>query len=72
MPANQPTVPREYAGKWIAWDQDRTKIVASGETPSEVVDLANHRGCLKPLLEKVPRKNLPFTGGPRRRERPTQ
>jgi hypothetical protein len=69
MPANQPIVPREYAGKWIAWDHDRTQIIASGSTPSEAVELAKSRGCLNPLLEKVPRKNLPFTGGPRRLER---
>ncbi len=72
MPANQPTVPRELAGRWIAWDHDRTQIVASGDTPSEVIDMANRSGCLNPILEKLPRKNLPFTGGPRRRERVAQ
>ncbi|MGE3240599.1 MAG: DUF5678 domain-containing protein, partial [Pirellulales bacterium] len=58
MPANQPIVPREYAGKWIAWDQGRTQIVACGDTPSEVIDLTNRTGILEPILEKVPRAHF--------------
>ena len=34
-----PTVPIEYAGKWIAWDHAMTRIVASGTAPAEVLAL---------------------------------
>ncbi|MBI3467442.1 MAG: hypothetical protein HY000_30910 [Planctomycetes bacterium] len=28
----RPVVPREYAGKWIAWSRDGLRIVASGDS----------------------------------------
>ena len=33
---SRPAVPREYAGKWLAWSNDGQHILASGETPAEV------------------------------------
>lgn len=30
-----PVVPQEYGGKWIAWNFQRTRILASGRTFAE-------------------------------------
>ena len=49
-----PLVPIEYCGKWIAWDHDRTKIVGSGEMPSDARHAANKAGETRPYLTKAP------------------
>jgi hypothetical protein len=50
-----PTVPKEYAGKWIAWDHDLTRIVACGNSLAEVLESAKLVEELDPVLDKVPR-----------------
>ena len=32
---DQPIVPAQYAGKWIAWTSDGTRIAGAGDTPEE-------------------------------------
>ena len=59
-----PIVPKKYAGQWIAWDHDQTRIIASGRTFAEVLDAARAAGEPDPLLEKVPRSDVRFVGGP--------
>ena len=49
-----PTVPKKYAGKWIAWDHSMTRIVASGTTTDEVLEAAKKAGETDPILDKVP------------------
>jgi hypothetical protein len=49
-----PTVPREYAGQWIAWNRDLTKIVASSSTAAGAVQRAKDAGELAPVLAKTP------------------
>jgi hypothetical protein len=61
-----PTVPIEYAGKWIAWDHDMKRIVANGATLDEVLDAAERAGESDPVLDKVPPANLRLVGGPLR------
>jgi hypothetical protein len=58
-----PLVPRQYAGQWIAWDHDHTRIIASGETFEEVRQAAIETGEPDPLLDKVPPANVRFVGG---------
>jgi hypothetical protein len=60
-----PTVPREYSGKWIAWDFNRTRIVASGATFDEAKQAAKAAGEIRPILAKVPRADVRFLGGKR-------
>jgi hypothetical protein len=55
-------VPAEYAGEWIAWDANRTEIVAHGAEMSQVRRDAIAAGYPEPILQKVPRG--PFVGGP--------
>jgi hypothetical protein len=62
----QPTVPIEYAGKWIAWDHAITRIVASGNSPAEVIEAAESAGESGPVLDKSPRASVRLIGGPRR------
>jgi hypothetical protein len=59
---HQPTVPREYAGKWIAWDHDITRIVASGNSLVDVLKSAEEAGEPDPVLDKVPRVDVHLIG----------
>jgi hypothetical protein len=57
-----PTVPIEYAGKWIAWDHSMTRIVASGATPAEALEAAKKAGETDPVLGKSPPANVRMIG----------
>jgi Family of unknown function (DUF5678) len=61
-PIQHPTVPIEYAGKWIAWDHAMTHIVASGTTPREVLEAARKAGENDPILGKSPPANVRLIG----------
>lgn len=62
FPDRAPPVPLEFAGEWIAWNQECTKIVAHGREMSEVRNSAIAEGFASPVLQKVPR--APFVGRP--------
>ena len=57
-----PTVPIEYAGKWIAWNHSITQIVASGTSPAEVIEAARKAGEPNPILDRVPRADVHLIG----------
>jgi hypothetical protein len=57
-----PTVPIEYAGKWIAWDHSMTRIVASANSLTEVLEAAKKAGEPDPVLDKVPPANIRLIG----------
>jgi hypothetical protein len=61
FPGRPQPVPAEYAGEWVAWDEDRTGVLAHGARMDEVRQQAVARGCVRPVLQKVPRG--PFVGG---------
>lgn len=63
--ASTPIVPIEYAGKWIAWNADKTKIVASGVTLLEAIQAAQSTGESQPIFAKAPRADVRFIGGGR-------
>lgn len=58
-----PAVPIEYAGRWIAWNESQTKIVAAGETLPQVREAARQAGESEPVFAKAPRANVRFVGG---------
>jgi hypothetical protein len=60
FPGRGQPVPAEYAGEWIAWNEDGTKIVAHGAGMTAVWQQAVARGCSRPTLHKIPRG--PFVG----------
>jgi hypothetical protein len=57
-----PIVPKEYGGKWIAWDPEGTRIIACGSTLSEAAEAARNTGCKSPRFEKVPRPDVRIIG----------
>jgi hypothetical protein len=57
-----PVVPKEYAGKWIAWNRDRTAIVASGQALSEAATAARAAGEQEAGFEWVPPANRRLIG----------
>ncbi len=60
-----PAVSIEYCGKWIAWDFDETKIVASGHSYAETKKAAQAAGEDRPVLVKAPQADARFIGGRR-------
>jgi hypothetical protein len=57
-----PMVPIEYAGKWIAWDHEMTRVMASGQSPREVRDAAIAAGEPNPILGKSPPADVRMIG----------
>jgi hypothetical protein len=57
-----PVVPIEYAGRWIAWNRELTRIIASGSTFDEAHDAAVAAGEPRPVLGKAPRPDVWFVG----------
>ncbi len=53
-PVESPIVPVEYAGKWIAWSHEWTRIVASGWTIEEAAQCAAAAGEARPVFAKAP------------------
>ena len=58
----QKPVPIEFAGKWIAWNEDHSRIIASGSSIREAWDVACATGERDPIFEKVPRVDVCFVG----------
>ena len=51
----------EYAGQWVAWNKERTMIVAHGARFGEVRAEAIAGGCIEPLMQRV--LGATFVGG---------
>jgi hypothetical protein len=56
-------VAREYGGKWVAWTEDHTRIVAAADTFEEVRTAAERVGLRDPIFLWVPPSDEPFIGG---------
>jgi hypothetical protein len=52
----------EYAGQWVAWNDDRTEVIAHGDDSESVWAKAQALGSRNPLLEKVRRPGVSFVG----------
>jgi hypothetical protein len=61
-----PIVPRECGGKWIAWDRDGTRILATADDLKTAEEAARKTGEQRPRLERVPRSDARIIGGARR------
>ena len=61
-PVETQIVPLEYAGLWIAWNHERTHIIASGRTVEDVVKAAAATGEKDPMFAKAPKANVRFVG----------
>ena len=61
FPDRPDPAPFEFAGQWVAWNEDRTRIVAHGARFGEVRAQAIDAGCREPLMQRVLGKS--FVGG---------
>jgi len=57
-----PAAPIEYAGQWVAWNKQQTKIVAHGFKIAEVHEGALAAGHPKAIFQKVPEADVEFIG----------
>jgi hypothetical protein len=57
-----PAVPLEFAGKWLAWDHDETRILAAERTFAEAKAAAEKVGESMPVLVKAPLADVRFVG----------
>ena len=62
LPQQTVLVPKKYAGRWLAWNHDRTAIVASGDTVQVVKAAAHAAGETDPRFEWVPPANRRLIG----------
>lgn len=62
----QPSWPRpapvEYAGQWVAWNKERTEIVAHGRDMAAVHDAAVAAGHPASILQRVRKPDVSFIG----------
>ena len=49
----RPPVPPQYAGQWVAWDHERTRLIASGPTWEQAFQAARASGEKQPYLERA-------------------
>ena len=58
------TVPREYAGKWVAWSADGHRIVAVGGTLKACEQAAASEGhpANEVAIERIPESRQRLTG----------
>lgn len=61
-PRRPRAAPVEYAGQWVAWNQDRTEIIGHGSDVAQVRAAAVAAGQPDALLEKVSRPDHIFVG----------
>lgn len=54
--------PAEYAGEWVAWNEDETRIVAHGTELAKVRAAAVAAGVDDPIFQKVRRPNAVHLG----------
>ena len=57
-----PVVPLEYAGLWIAWNHEHTRIIASGQTIEAACKAALAAGESEPILGRAPDAEIHFVG----------
>jgi len=54
-PRRPQSAPPEFAGQWVAWDHERSRIVARGSTLQEIWQAAALAGVVDPVYERVRR-----------------
>ncbi len=63
MPAkNWTKLFKNYGGLWVALQADETTVISSGERLADVIRVAEGKGYEKPILTKVPKKDMVYIG----------
>jgi len=60
FPGRPDPPPPEYAGQWVAWNREQSRILAHGYEFAEVRAQARAAGCERPIMQKV--ISVPFIG----------
>jgi len=55
-------VPVQFAGKWVAWNAEHTRIIAHAETLQQLWQAVRDEQIDDPVFEKVPRADVRFVG----------
>ena len=63
FPDRPDPIPQMYLGQWIAWDESRQKIIAHGESLSDVASQARDAGVEDPIMQKIPSATFVGCGG---------
>ncbi len=61
-PKTLPAAPIEFAGQWVAWNKQQTRIVAHGFKIAEVHEAALAARHPKAIFQKVPEADVYFIG----------
>ena len=61
-PHQRPSVPKEYGGKWIAWNSNATRIIASADTLKNCAASVAEAGESDAQFEKVPSPDVRIIG----------
>lgn len=63
MPAkNWTKLFKDYKGQWVALKDDETTVISSGLKLAEVIRVAEGKGYPKPILTKIPKKDVVYIG----------
>ena len=63
MPAkNWTKLFKEYKGQWVALKDDETTVISSGVKLVDVIRGAEDKGYKKPILAKIPKKDVVYIG----------
>lgn len=55
-------VPVEFAGKWVAWNAEHTRIIAHAESLQQLWQTVRATKIDDPVFEKVPHADVRFVG----------
>lgn len=53
---------KKHGGRWVALNENSSRVIASGKKAQSVYDEAKKKGSEIPKLYKVPNKYMPYIG----------
>jgi hypothetical protein len=53
---------KDYKGQWVALKDDETTVISSGAKLADVIRVAENKGYQKPILAKIPKKDMVYIG----------
>jgi hypothetical protein len=62
QPLNRTAMAKKHAGKWLALEQNRQTIIATGTSAKEALHGARRKGVEHPVLTRMPREMRHFVG----------
>ncbi|HUC87542.1 MAG TPA: DUF5678 domain-containing protein [Candidatus Binatia bacterium] len=53
---------KDYKGQWVALEDDEITVISSGNKLPDVLRKATDKGFDKPIITKVPEKDVAYIG----------